>query len=94
MNYLRPDLRVSWWFSSTKTMVLPNHRHVLNMGRGIVTEASEKLHILSLLPVRENLIEFCRCESINTYTDARYCAVNSSLRFLQTEQHITVFYFP
>jgi len=38
-------------------VVLPNHQHVLKVGTEIVTETSEKLHILTQLSAQENLIE-------------------------------------
>ena len=83
-----PNFRVFWWFSSNKTVMLPNHRRIMKTERVVVTVTSEKLHILTLLSVRENLIEFCSRKSIKSYTNARYWAVNSSGRFLQTVQHI------
>jgi hypothetical protein len=87
-----PIFRVCWWFGRTKAVVLPIHRHILNIRRGIVTETSEILRILSRLSVWENFIEFCRCESIKTCTNTRYWTGNSSVRFLQTVQHIKTFF--
>jgi len=43
--------------------VLPNHRHTLKMGKELVPETSENLHILTLLSTRENFIKSCHCKS-------------------------------
>jgi len=45
-----------WWFGSTTVLVLPNHQHTLEMGKELIPETSENLHILTLLSARENLI--------------------------------------
>ena len=38
------------------------------MGTELVAKMSENLHILMRLSDQENFIQFCRCESLKTYT--------------------------
>jgi len=44
-------------------VVLPNNQHTLKMGKELVPETSENLHILMQLSAPENFIEFCWHES-------------------------------
>lgn len=51
--------------TSSSVTVLPDHQHTLKMWMELVPKMLENLHILTQLPARENLIEFCGHETFS-----------------------------
>jgi hypothetical protein len=47
------------------------------MGTELVPETLEDFNILTRLLVRENFIEFSRCENIKSYTESHYVHCDS-----------------